>query len=159
MAPPKIPPPAVSQYGVDEGQSESIRQPTHRLFVMSQTIAPASVHCAFETQPAPQVPFARQTGPAAELEQSALVAHSTHVLLALQCVAPPSLLAQSELVWHWTHCCETVSQIGVIRPKPPIPPSRMQSEEVWQPTHAPVVVSQIAVAPAHRVPPSPSQLV
>jgi hypothetical protein len=125
-------PPVVSQIGVEPEQSEFIRQPTHALVVVSQTIAPASVHCALDTQPGPHVPAmkpVRHTGPAAELAQSALPVHSTQVLLALQWVAPASLLAQSALVWHWTHCWEVESQIGVIRPRPR-PPSRTQSEEL-----------------------------
>lgn len=95
------PPAAVSQIGVVPEQSEFIRQPTHRLFAVSQTIAPASAQSALVKQPGPQVlairPFMRHTGPAALPEQSALEVHSTQVLLALQCDAPPSPV-QSELV-------------------------------------------------------------
>jgi hypothetical protein len=94
----------------------------------------------------PATPMARQTGPAAEVVQSALVMQPTQVNVAVsqRGVVPEQLLSTS----HCTHSFEaphTGLAVG-------------QVMEVMQPTHAPVVGSHTLGWPipaGHIAPPSP----
>jgi hypothetical protein len=131
--------------GVAPEQSALTIHGTQVAVVVSQIIAPASVHCALLVQPAAQVPR-RQIGAAAAV-QLALMTHATQVcVVVLQ--SGVAVMPQSVLDRHCTHCLVVGSQMGL---------AVAQSIAVWQPMHAPVAVSQIGVAPAHCAPPSPPQ--
>jgi hypothetical protein len=116
---------------------------------MSQTIAPASVHCALLVQPGPHVPAVtparRQKGPAADVVQSEFVRHATQAFVAVshRGIAEP---AQSLSAVHTTHSC-VVGLHTRLAAGQSVPPTR-------QPTHAPEVVSQMGVIPTHAGPPS-----
>jgi hypothetical protein len=125
---------AGSQMGLAEllEQSVSLKHSTHAFAAVSQTIAPASGHCALLTQPGPHVWDPRRQTGADDLVQSGLARQVTHVLVAVsqRGIAVP---AQSPSEAHITHCCVVGSHTR--RPAG-------QSVPVTQPTHAPEVVSQ-----------------